>query len=114
MFYGAFKLGSIQNPLETELTCNFAMLTSHYLVVIEPANFSVIWKVQTSDLMLPTAGSPNPSLDMNCLRLRMCDDEEKILEFPDEANAKTAQSLFEDMFFMLTDQDTSKSSQMYN
>ena len=55
--------------------------------------------------MLPEPGHPNPVVEMNCMRLLMCDGEQKILEFPDEPNAKAALALFEDMFFMLTDRE---------
>lgn len=64
--------------------------------------------LQTVDLMLPDRDHPNPSVEMNCMRLHLCDDSQKIIEFPDEASARAAQALFEDMFFTIIDQEASQ------
>ena len=39
IFYGAFKIGAVHSPNEATLDTDFAMLTSRYLVIIEPNNF---------------------------------------------------------------------------
>ena len=94
--------------LASELVDDFVILTSQFLVVIDHTTFNIRWMEKTTDLMMPTRDHPNPVVEMNCMRLLMCDDEQKIIEFPDEASALAAQALFEDMFFSLFEQDASQ------
>ena len=58
--------------------------------------------------MVPDRNNPNPKVEMNCMRLRLADDELRIIEFPDDASALAAQALFEDMFFNFIDHEASQ------
>ena len=66
------------------------MLTSRYLVVLEPENFRIRWSLLTADIMVPSLRAPNPIVEMNCMRVTLCDDELRILEFIDEERAHAA------------------------
>ena len=75
VFYGAFKLGTFVSLEESKLDTNFAMLTSRYLVVFQPVSFEVVWSLSTADIMIPSRDAPNPVVEMNCMRVTLCDDE---------------------------------------
>ena len=57
------------------------------------------------ELKLPTPDHPNPIVQMNCMRIILSNNQQRIIEFPDEASALAAQALFEDMFFNRLDQE---------
>ena len=82
-------------------------LTSRFVVELD-SELGLQWLSETLDLMLPTRSQPNPELQGNSMVLILSDGDRKEMTFMDEAKAKAAQALFEDMFFMLLDREVNQ------